>query len=150
MITGIDCAGLVLAIMPLVIEAGKAYAEGTDALMNITLQSRRDQRLQDFYEHFWWEMVELNLRVREIVGALPRLSHERKIELATAARLEDWTRDADVEIALQNYFASNDDFNAFMLVMTRLVSLLAQLVKDSTIHVMAADAVSDRNSFRVG
>jgi hypothetical protein len=149
MVTGIDCAGLVLAVLPLIIEAGKAYAQGTDTFLNITLQSRRDQRLQDFYEHFWWETVELNQRVREIVSALPRLSFQRKIELATAARLEDWTRDADVNIALQNYFASNDDFNTFMRVMTKLVSLLAQLVKDSTIHVVAADAVSDLNSFRV-
>ena len=149
MVTGIECAGVVLAVLPLVIEAGKAYAQGTDNFLNITLQSRRDQRLQDFYDHFWWETVELNQRVREIVSALPRLSPERKIELATAARLEDWTRDADINVALQNYFASDDDFNTFMLVMTRLVFLLAQLVKDSTIHVVATDAVSDLNSFRV-
>jgi hypothetical protein len=148
MVTGIECAGLVLAVLPLVTEASKAYAQGTDNLLNITLQSRRDQRLQDFYDHFWWETVELNRRVRGIVSALPRLSLERKIELATAARLEDWTRDADINIALQNYFASND-FNTFMLVMTRLVFLLAKLVKDSTVHIVAADAVSDLNSFRV-
>lgn len=142
MASGIECVGLVLAVLPLVIEAGKLYAQGTDSLLNIALQSRRDQRLQNFYDHFWWETVELHGRIREIVNALPRLSTQRKIELENVARLEDWTRDADVDTALRNYFAIEDDFNTFMHVMTRLVSLLAQLVRDSTINVVAADAVS--------
>ena len=150
MVSGVECAGLVFAVLPIFIEAGKAYAHGTDTLLDIALQSRRDQRLQNFYDHFWWETVELNQRVREIVNALPRLSPQRKIELATAARLEDWTRDADINVALQSYFSTNDDFNTFMLVMTKLVSLLAQLVKDSTIHIVAADAVSEPKSFSAG
>lgn len=142
MASGIECVGLVLAVLPLVIEAGKLYAHGTDSLLNIALQSRRDQKLQNFYDHFWWETVELHRRIREIVNALPRLSTQRKIELENVARLEDWTRDADVDAELRNYFATEDDLNTFMLVMTRLVSLLAQLVRDSTINVVAADTVS--------
>ena len=148
MVSGVECAGLVLAVLPIFIETGKAYARGTDTLLNIALQSRRDKRLQDFYERFWWETVELNRQVRDIVDALPRLSPQRKLELATAARLEDWTHGVDVNVALQNYFSTNDDFNTFMLVMAKLVSLLAQLVKDSTIDIVAGDAVSEPNSFR--
>ena len=149
MVTGIECAGLALAVLPLVIEAGKAYASGADALADITLLSRRDQKLQDFYDHFWWETVELNQKVRQIVDALPNLNPDRKLELATAAHLEDWTHQADVTAALQSYFAAPDDFNTFMHVMARLVSLLAQLVKDSTIHITAADAVSNPSGFSV-
>lgn len=148
--TGIECAGLIIAILPLFIEVGKAYARGTDTLLNITLPSRRDQRLQRFYEDFWWETVELNQNVKDILNNLPLLSLQRKIELATAARLEDWTRDADINIALQSYFATTDDFNTFMHVMSRLVYLLAQLVKDSTLQVVAGDAVSGPNSLRLG
>lgn len=142
--TGIECAGLVIAILPLFIEAGKAYARGTDTLLNITLPPRRDQRLERFYEDFWWETVELNQKVKDILNHLPLLSPQRKVELATAARLEDWTRDADVNKALHSYFTTNDDFNTFMHVMSRLVSLLAQLVKDSTVQVVAGDAVRDQ------
>lgn len=147
MASGIECVGLVLAVLPLVIEAGKSYARGTDALLNVALHSRRDQKLQDFYDRFWWETVELNGRIREIVNALPRLSAEQKIALANVARLEDWTRDTGVDAALQDYFATTDDLNKFMLVMTRLISLLAQLVKDSTIHVVTADVVSSSSGF---
>lgn len=91
--------------------------------------------------------MELNQKVQDILNNLPCLSLQRKIELATAARLGDWTRDADVHIALQGYFATMDGFNVFMLVMSRLVSLIAQLVKDSTVHVVAADAVRGPKSF---
>lgn len=148
--TGIECAGLAIAILPLFIEAAKAYARGTDTLLNITLPSRRDQRLQRFYEDFWWETVELNQNVKDIVNNLPLLSPQRKIELATAACLEDWPRDADIIIALQSYFATKDDFNTFMHVMSRLVSLLAQLVKDTTVQIEAGDAVRGPNSLRLG
>lgn len=144
--TGIECAGLAIAILPLFIEACKAYAEGTNTLLNITLPSRRDQRLERFYDDFWWETVELNQKVKDILNDLPLLSPQRKIELATAARLEDWTRDADINEALHRYFATKDDLNTFMHVMSRLVSLLAQLVKDSTVQVVAGDAVRDQKA----
>lgn len=143
MASGIECVGLVLAVLPLVIEAGKLYARGTDNLLNIALQSRRDQRLQNFYDNFWWETVELHQRIRQIVNTLPHLSAQQKIELANVARLEDWTRNEDVYAALRDYFATEDDLNAFMVVMNKLMSLLAGLVEDSTIHVVASDAVSD-------
>jgi hypothetical protein len=145
MVTGIECAGLALAVLPLVIEAGKAYASGADALAEISLLSRRDKKLQSFYEHFWWESFELNQKLRRIVDALPNLRPDRKIELTTAEHLEDWTRQPDVAASLQNYFATADDVNSFMVVMAKLISLLAQLVKDSTIHITAADAVSSSN-----
>lgn len=115
-------------------------------MLNITLPSRRDQRLERFYEDFWWETVELNRKVKAILNYLPLLSPQRKIELATAARLEDWTRHADINEALHSYFATKDDLNAFMHVMSRLVSLLAQLVKDSTVQVVAGDAVRDQTA----
>lgn len=149
MVTGIECAGLVFAVLPIFIEASKAYAQGTDTFLDIALQYRHDQKLQRFYEHFWWQTVELNQKVREIVNALPGLSPQRKIEVATVACLEDLTRDADVHVALQSYFATNDDFNTFMVVMRKLVFLLAQLVKDSTVQIVAADALREPNSFRL-
>ncbi|MCJ1469505.1 hypothetical protein MMC07_008138 [Pseudocyphellaria aurata] len=139
MASGIECVGLALAVLPLVIEAGRAYARGQEGVLNVVLQSRRDQRLQAFYDDFYYEIAELHQRVKGIVSAL-RLATERKSELANVACLEAWIRDADVEKALQTYFITTDKLNIFMHVMTKLVSLLAQLVEDRTIHVEAADA----------
>jgi hypothetical protein len=145
-ITGVECAGLALAVLPLVIETGKVWASGGEALADIALLVRRDKKLSYFYDHFWWESVELNQKLRQIVDALPNLPLDRKLRLATAANLEDWTTQADVTAALQSYFATSDDVNSFLHVMTKLVSLLAQLVKDSTIHITAADAVSSSHN----
>ena len=143
MISGIECAGLVIAVLPLVIEAGKLYARGTDKLLNVALHSRRDDKLQSFYLEFWWEITELGERIQQIVSTLPRLSAERKIALANVARLEDWNCDTDVDVALKTYFATEEDLNTFMLVMTKLMSLIAQLVNDRTTYVRDVDAVSD-------
>lgn len=143
MVSGIECVGLVVAVLPLVVEAAESYSRGTDKLLNVVLHSRRDDELQDFYFRFWWETWELRERIQEIVTSLPRLSAERKIALANVARLEDWTRDTDVDAALQTYFVTKEDLNTFTLVMTKLMSLIAQLVNDRTIHVKDVDAVSD-------
>lgn len=146
MVTGIECAGLVLAILPLIIETGKAYARGTDTLLNIVLPSRHDPRLESFYEKFWWETEELNQKLKDILNNLPLLSPQRKIELATAARLEDWTSNADISEALHSYFATKHDLNKFMHVMSRLLCLLAELVEDSTVQLVAGDAVRDQTA----
>ncbi|KAH7136154.1 hypothetical protein B0J11DRAFT_520039 [Dendryphion nanum] len=140
MVSGIECAGLALATLPLFIEAGKVYASGTEALADIMIASRRDQKLENFYEQFWWETVELSQKLKQIINALPNLTPARKVELATAANLEHWTLNDDVKAALQTYFADDNDFNTFERVVTKLVSLLGQLVKDSTIHISTKDA----------
>jgi hypothetical protein len=91
-------------------------------------------------------MVELNVKLLSIVDALPNLHPDRKVELATAAHLEDWTEQKDVLSALHAYFTTPEDVNTSLLVMARLISLLGQLVKDKTINLTTADAVSNPSS----
>lgn len=143
MITGIECAGLVLAVLPVFIQAAKSYKRGVDSIYNVTSHSRRDERLQEFYEEFWWETVMLNRQIRGIVDALPYLSNDRKTYLAAAEHLEEWNQDTDVSQALQEFFSSEMDFEDFMVIMTKIVGLLVQLVQDSTVHISIIDMVGD-------
>lgn len=140
---GIECAGLVLAVLPLFIEAAKSYKKGVDTIYNVTSRSRRDESLAEFYEMFWWETVVLNRQIRGIVDSLPYLSNDRKTYLAAAEHLEDWDEDSDVSQALQEFFSSQMDFDHFMVIMTKIVGLLAQLVQDSSLHISNKDMVSD-------
>lgn len=142
MITGVECAGLVLAVLPLFVETAKAYARGVDSIQNVVLYSRRDEKLQEFYEDFWWEIAQLHRQIRGIVELLPYLSDERKTELTTDMHLEGWNQDADITEALHGFFRSDNDLNVFLTVMSKILQLLAQLVKDSTIHLRRADMVS--------
>lgn len=146
MITGIECAGLVLAVLPLFIGAAKSYKQGIDTIRDVISQTRRDEKLEEFYEDFYWELYLLNRQIREIVGALPFLSDHRKTELTTAEHLDEWTIDADVVRALEDYFNSETDFNAFMVIMTKIVQLLAQVVRDTSLQISEADKVSQQKS----
>lgn len=140
---GIECAGLVLAVLPLFIEAAKSYKKGVDTIYQVTSRSRRDESLEEFYEVFWWETVVLNRQIRGIVDSLPYLSNDRKTYITAAEHLEDWNQDSDVSRALQEFFSSKLDFDHFMVIMTKIVGLLAQLVQDSSLHISNKDIVSD-------
>lgn len=141
MITGIECAGLILAVLPIFIEAAKSYKKGIDTIRDVASQARRDDKLEEFYEDFWWELYFLDRQIREIVEALPCLSDNRKTELTTAEHLDEWMIAADVAFALQEYFKSGTDFNAFMLIMTKIIQLLGQVIKDTSLEISEADKV---------
>ena len=147
MVTGIECAGLVLAVLPLFIEAAKSYKKGVDTIRNVISNSRRDERLEEFYEDFWWEMFVLNRQIREVVEALPYLSDDRKTELLAAGHLGEWTVDADVAEALEEFFKSGSHYDTFMVIMTKIVHLLAQVVKDSAVHISGTDVVSQWDTY---
>lgn len=51
MVTGIECAGLILSVLPLFVEAGNAYSDGVESILNVSLQSRRDAELSDCYDN---------------------------------------------------------------------------------------------------
>ncbi|KAI4189759.1 MAG: hypothetical protein L6R41_001242 [Letrouitia leprolyta] len=133
--SGVECAGLVLAVLPLVIEAAKSYINGVDTIRNVLSKSRRDDELEDFYHELWMEMFLLDRQLRDVVEALPFLTEERKASMLNGENLSQWTTDSDVAEALQKHFNSEADYHAFTVIMGKIVQLLAQLIRDSTTHV---------------
>lgn len=131
MVTGIDCAGLILGALPLVIEAAKVYRDGVDTIRDVVQPSRRDAALQEFYETFLWEVQEFEYQAKDIIDSLPRLSDERKLEITENLHSADWGEDSDVAQALRDYFSTGNDFNRFEWVMRKIVELMGQLVSDN-------------------
>lgn len=141
--SSIECAGVVLAVLPLAIEAAKSYKHGVDTILDVVSSSRRDDKLEDFYEELWWEMFFLDRQLRDIVHALPLLKDDRKADLLKAENWNQWTRNSDVTEALQEYLNSETNFQAFTVIMGKIVQLLAQLIKDSTARIDRKEIVSD-------
>lgn len=79
--TGIEEAGLVPAILPLVIEAAKWYLKGVDSVKDVICNSRRDEKLQDFYDKFWWELYLLRQNLQGVIQNLPLLCDDYKTML---------------------------------------------------------------------
>lgn len=58
--SGFEVAGIVLAVLPLFVEIGRALDKVP-----------RDQELKEFYEEFWWQTYELRKRIETVVKRLP-------------------------------------------------------------------------------
>ncbi|KAF2492888.1 hypothetical protein BU16DRAFT_514136 [Lophium mytilinum] len=137
MVTGVECAGLVLALLPLFIEAGKAYSDGVDTVLNVSLKSRRNASLSDFYDEFYWEISELGEHVAEISRAIS--DSPGQYRPASALKLDDWIQNSEVEKRLRRYFGSEAAFNKFSTTSKRIVQLLAQLLKNQMTYVANKD-----------
>lgn len=140
MVTGIECAGLVLAVLPIFVEATKAYRRGANTIYNVASRTRLDKALEEFYEEFVWAIVMLHRQIKSMIDALPYLSSDRKTYLAE--HLEEWKQDTDVAQALQEFFNSKMDFDIFMVIVTKIVQLLSQLIQDPSVHISVQDMVS--------
>lgn len=137
--SGIEVTGLVLAVLPLFIEGAKAYSHGLETIRKTVSRRERDEKLMDFYDEFYWEIVQLDRQTSGVIKSLPYLSDKRKAELTMDIRLEAWEADADVAQALSDYFGSKEDLDAFLHVMGKIAQLFSQLIKDPTIHVLSDD-----------
>lgn len=135
--------GIVLAVLPLFIETYKGYGDQTSALRKAVTPSARDVpvALQEFYEEFYWATYELRKNIEKVVLMLPSLSDERKHEIIQSKDLDNWDQTQDVAAALQGFLSTND-YDAFQMVMGKVLELIARLIKDETVHISKTETVS--------
>lgn len=129
MVTGIEAAGLALAILPLVVEAAKSYNNGVGSIKKVVTSAPRDEKLQEFYDNFWWETFLLERSVRSIVDDLPLLCRDCKDSLYTDRSLSVWEDGGEVTQALIAFFGSQDGLDAFLLILSRLLELVDKLTR---------------------
>ncbi|QSZ30702.1 hypothetical protein DSL72_000260 [Monilinia vaccinii-corymbosi] len=145
--SAIEVTGLVLAILPLFIEGAKAYSHGVETIRKTVSRRERDEKLMEFYDEFYWEIVQLDRQTLGVIKSLPNLSDKRKAELTIDINSEAWEAEVDVAQALFDYFGSKEDLDAFLHVMGKIAQLLSQLIKDPTIHILSTD-VEQSKMFR--
>jgi hypothetical protein len=141
MVSGIEVAGLALAMLPLVIEVAKAYNRGVGSIKNVVLTERRDESLQDFYESFYWESFFLGKSLQKIVYGLPLLCLDCKSSLYSDRSLRAWEDNDEVRQALLLFFGDDDTLNAFVVVLSKTLDLVDRLTRDRT-SKLPADQVS--------
>lgn len=143
MVTGVECAGLILAVLPIVVQAAQVYSGGVEDIRDVVESSRSNEKLEEFYERFFWEVSEFEYQIKQIIDALPKISDERKSRLVANLHMNDWAPSSDVAQALQEYFGTTSDFMKFELVMKKCVKLIGQLVEDKqTTNIEKSDLVS--------
>ncbi|CAG1964823.1 unnamed protein product [Fusarium graminearum] len=135
MATGIECAGLALAVLPLFIEVAKAYSDGVETIFNIVIKSRWEERLESFYLDFYIQLFyveEVMQRVRDVISA----------SAETIQLVSNWYNDPKFEVALKRYFRSDERFRIFTAICKKILVLLGQLVKDEANRIYQKDQKS--------
>ena len=132
MVTGVECAGLVLAVLPLFIEASKAYSDGVETIPDVSLVSRRDAKLSDFYDEFYWAVSELGEHITDISNVISNSAIGRQ-QPSSSLQLNG----SEVEEHLKAYFGSDTAFNIFTVTAKRIVQPLVQLLKDEVTYIEA-------------
>lgn len=139
MASGIECAGLALAVLPIFIEVAKAYSDGVETIFDVAIKSRWDQRLEDFYFEFYMQLFYLNECMQKIhEGVLETYTGPGNVPQSMKLCTE-WRCDSNLERGLRQYFGSEGRFNAFTIISKKTLLLLQQLVKDKTNRVAAKD-----------
>ena len=140
--SGIECAGLVLSVLPLIVEAAKAYSDGIDSVLDVTVKSRYDRNLQDFYDDFYAEVCLLGRLRKQIYGAVLAGYSGDTSQLEPSHILANWQSDPGLEAELRKFFGSDDQFNEFTLYSRKLLTLLEKLLEGSGGGVQAEQHVS--------
>ena len=92
MLSGVEVAGIVLAVLPLVVQGAQLYMQGVDNLKDAVLAPRYDDSLQDFYELFLVEITLLQCQFNQAICALAGFTETRKSELLKELSFQpnDW------------------------------------------------------------
>lgn len=142
MATGIECAGLVLAVLPPIVELAKAYPQGVKVIRDTVQPARFDQELEDFYEELFCQLFEFHGRMQQIVDHLPNLPQTRKAEVCRHFQERDWKPGTDVAQAFAEVFQTPGELYRFEIIVKRVIRQVGQLVEDRSTYLSRADAVS--------
>jgi len=142
--SGFEIVGVVFAVLPLFTKAGELYAQSP--LHKAVLTAPRDEKLADFYTYFWWEIYELESHLDTLIDKLPGLSEDRKCRIKENKNLDELNKDSDVLQAMLDFFPERE-YLAFQTVMSKVLKLLAQLIKDDTVHISKSERVSPIQTF---
>lgn len=78
MLTGVEIAGLLLAVLPLFIAAAKPYREGLDTMKTALRSKVMDEKLEDFYRELEFEVTLLKYTLEGLIQSLPVITEAEK------------------------------------------------------------------------
>ncbi|KAL3463084.1 hypothetical protein BJX64DRAFT_287817 [Aspergillus heterothallicus] len=130
MVTGIECAGLVLAVLPLFVSTAEAYSKRAGTLWGVILRYRADEALQEFYCEFHWQVGLLHEQMKSISDALADQGHITSNSGNMASQLKAWKDNTGIEQSLTGLFGSEASFRRFETATMSIVKLLGQLLRE--------------------
>ncbi|OMP83095.1 hypothetical protein BK809_0004476 [Diplodia seriata] len=135
--SGVEIAGLVLGIIPLVLAAADHQRKVYGAVTT-TLRSRvKDEKLASQYQNLHNEVALLNLTIRDFIFDLPALSTGDKQDLLKLD--EKLWKDDRVELALSQKLGTSN--TAFVDTLKTVLQCLDDVLSDRVLKLEKADIV---------
>lgn len=137
MMTGLEIAGLVLAVIPIVASAADHQRKVYGAV-NTALRSRlKNERLANQYQHLHNEVALLHLTIRHVVSGLPTLSASDKEQLFQLNG--QLLKDGRLGLALSQTLG--DASEAFVDTLNSALKCLDDILSDRVLKLEKADVV---------
>ena len=141
MVSGADVVGIVLAVLPLVIQGAQVYMHGVEDIRDAVVAHRHDDSLQDFYELFLVEITLLKGQLIQAIDALAGVSELRKAELLKDLSFQpnDWEPSGEIAEALENFYGPS--YELFIVVVNKIMRLISHLIRDKSVQVEQGETV---------
>ena len=144
MASGIEVAGLVLAVIPLITKAAESCREG--GRMMSLLRSRGHKQLRRrLSEDLYIELVLFHNHLKHLIQGLPDLSEARCNAVLSSFDQQDWKSDSDIVQALQSHLGQ-PDFDKFAHAIDNVYQWMNDVLQDESFQ--SQFGVQVRRKFR--
>jgi hypothetical protein len=140
--SGVECAGLIIGVIPLIIECVKVYPTASKVARGIFRADVFDDQVREYVSELSVLLLEFKAQMEQIFDYLPDLSNTRKADLIETFNEKDWNPGSDVAKAFLAMFPDPDTFYWFENVVTQIVRQMGQLVRDTQVFAQKSTSVS--------
>lgn len=129
--SGLEIAGLVLAVVPIIVSAAKHHRRVYSAVNTVVRSRVKDERLAIQYQHLHNEVALLHLTIRDFVSDLSTLSASEKEQLLTLDR--QLLNDGRLALALSQRLGNASE--AFSDTLNTVLECLDDVLSDRVLEL---------------
>ena len=131
MLTGVEIAGLLLAVLPLFIAAAKPYRDGLETMSTALSSKAMDEKLEDFYKDLNYEVTLLRFTLESLVQSLPVITKEEKDRLINRFDVRLLDEEVLTRAFNERLGRAYDTFESYL---KQILLLLEKAVDDETLQ----------------
>lgn len=146
--SGIEVAGIVLAILPIAVGAAKACSEGIGESKKLLTTKGHEEIKRDLFDDLYRELVLFSRHTRKVLQSLPEISQQRSVEVLSSLEIKEWQSHSDVVQALKRQLGT--DFDDFEHAIGQVFHWLNGVLIDKHLYPQVVAKVSNKTDIRRG
>ncbi|KAF1810424.1 hypothetical protein P152DRAFT_451168 [Eremomyces bilateralis CBS 781.70] len=131
--SGVELAGLVLAVVPVILVASEYHSKLLDPTRTVFLHRRKSIKLATFFSNLHYEVSMLNITIQSLIHDLYVLPEAHRTRLLSDEQDPSYWQEEAVVRALRSRLGLG--FDAFREALDEILRNLGKLVKDDTLDI---------------